>query len=641
MSSWFVHGESGSDANAGTQTAPFKTLNALQAVYVAGDYAFLAGKIRSHNTSSAPQLTLTDVASPWIGQWSGQTQAQVRGDIVIAAGDWTVHSGNVYKAKVPAGLTISGLVYGWDRTNSNDQHYGHCRRYADAAAVVAAASGGKGKFAYAGTTIYAYFGGEDPRSSGQETGYICAEAATACFEFVRCTSPTLRDINGALYPVYSGQFGWFARFQGSPNWRVYNCRADDMGAHGIGCLGANGDSSGGQAAGVTLVGFSPVATPGIFHQQNSDGALTGCRIGGTITPTRWRGMDDAVLDGQGQAVGAMAANTMVAVYGHADTGTPIQDVLIDGLTVNLLEDGARPWQLHNCPATAQANWWGQTAVWDTCPLRVDRSVCNINAYCSWGNINACSIFHRRTTFRNTTPLGGVGQAAVMQMGIPVGEACFLFDSCVFDFTLDDGGAGANQVRAFKIDSATGVCELRFLNCTMNNRETVTPANFHAWFDYSAANVLLYRGIGNLMVHRATGTDTAFAFGDAGTSVANHNAFNDNTYMGVDEANARWSSNASIDTKAEWFASIDTAGTSAVNVITVNPFVNPASDFRLTAAASLLKRTTSAVVPSAGGINGNPYAGNFGAYQDATGHKTAPSFVRDAIRAGKTYLRVGR
>src|SRR3990167_2972299 len=114
MAELYVNGDlaaitsSGVLTTAGTGTAadPYHTLGQTTGASN-GDTINVAGKCRQ----GVLYTSKTDLT---VRQWSGQAQAEIRGDVVVPQGEWSVAAGNRYVATLAAGLTITSVVYDWD-----------------------------------------------------------------------------------------------------------------------------------------------------------------------------------------------------------------------------------------------------------------------------------------------------------------------------------------------------------------------------------------------------------------------------------------------------------------------------------------------------------------------------------------------
>lgn len=621
---FFVDSDFGLDANSGlASSSPKKTLAAAVALFDAStaETLYVNGTFRNEVIALTSNSNKTITQMPAVGPTDGQPwalpggstvrQAVLRGDR-LTVGSWTGIGNGVYTLAIAPSLNVSAITYGWDThaTTAIGQHKFGMVRVASAAAVTTYATGtggAKGVVYYESTAtglITAYFGGDDPNASGHAVGYITAEATLAAIRMVTCAACVVSSINFALWTVYGGQFGWAMRWEGSTGCAIIGCTFDDMGRHIAGTIGGSGNSSGNTIANCVFRGMTPTDANIVFNGINSEGALTGTVSGCTIYLTRWLGIDGNYAHGQLGAVGAFAVNTQTGVYAHADTGnTAISLIAINGTTiVNVEKVGdAKPIAADNAVAVAT----GSRRAFSAYPMQADG--CTITDFLS-ENIAAttASIAYRRSAIGTTCPAAtGFGAAGVVGQCNAANSANYLrlYEEC--SIRMDLTGA---VTRAFNGQGSTGgMKRFSFINCSFSNF-SVDAANNHSFFDPATEAVVYFETVGcNLSHVTADATNRVMIFDrDPGMNAGDHL---DNLYFNMGE----YGHQSSYVTAAQWVAGIDTSATVAVNVLAATPYASNTTLALVTSAQSL-RRVTTTVVPSCGGINGVAYSGNFGDWQ---------------------------
>jgi hypothetical protein len=597
----------GSDSNNGlTESTPKLTTTAAVALFDAASAQTLYVKGIGRNQ----WFTLSGLSNKTITTWPGASTPILTHRLV--AGSWNDLGGNVYSNLIPDSLTLSAVTYGFGsaRSATTGGYYGFLRRYATTGDLTAAASGGKGKYHYNSVTgeIRIYVGGANPNVTGLEVGYSTVETTPAAFQLVGCTNCTISGFNVGPLPKYSGQYGWGVRCEGTTGCTFSDMTLDSTGSHAIGTLGGSGNSSNNTFNNIRCFGGAYASTPLIANGNNSEGALVGIRFNGcSVYLSRFWGIDDLVLDGRSDTVAAMDAISQIAIYGHADTGTPIADVEFRSGTVDCsAEPGPFMWQLDNSPAVATVNRAAASAF----PLRiVDTDIINFGVQpLSQGTGHWSATRCRFRTTRTATP--GFGSAGIMYIAAAnSNDYLYLCEACTFISSLDNAGG---ETRMFNGQQSTGGTKrLYFKNCTFYNTGVLT-GQFCGFFDCATESVKYFEAIGCIFAHKSTGAAYCLYMRDSATALAG-NPILDCVYYNIDNANSRYAQIATVNA-ATWFSTYDTAGSVANNVLSANPFVSD-SNLRVRPASALYgdKRATTAIVPIAG-IDGT-YQGYFGAYQN--------------------------
>lgn len=622
MATYYIRGQTGSDSADGlTAATAKKTFDGLVAAYTvaSGDTIYVAEEVHSNATftgaaTGGPALLgLTSLSNVSVLQEPGGTQADIRGDWKLVQTGWTA-STNAWQLTLTGAAAAQPVAVGYNfdaNIDANGRRYGHL--IPDSLANVQGATGSKGRWNYNTATkvLTVYLGGDNPNSSGKVVNVCFVPASQA--GLITITGGSGNTVQGLNFtfcpaPAASGQVGWGVIFTSSPNSTGVNLVGRDLGAHAFGAY-----ASGSSASGCTFTNCESWSGRngggGAFiHYTTSAFTLTGQRINCRVYAYRYLGLDGLTRD---DGTVAQDAFTGFAFYAHADSGSPITDLLDDGCTVAYLENPGFAWVAYYAANITAA---GDASVWSSHAYRVDRS--QIVYGCMETMSNANNYAYRRCTFQQTRQLsdGSGGTRGAWTLWTGAGAGSILFEACEFILDLDDASAGAGgPVRAFTVNATSNDSVMRFVNCSMHDTSTQTASDFRAFFDYIGANANLFRVNGCSISYLTSGSTRALCIADSGTSAANH-GFSDNAYWQINDSSSRWSQNSSFDTAAEWIANVDTAG----RVLSTAAFPNAPTALSLTSASSLwpLRRTTSTVVPAAG-ING-PYTTFYGAYQYSAG-----------------------
>lgn len=632
---FFVDSTYGSDANNGTSSStPKATLTAAVALFDASstETLYINGTFRPDATVNTNVVALTTKTGKTIcqmpaldptggtlgdGAWllpvgSSIRNAVIRGDRLVT-GTWTHIGDNVYTndTAIPTGLTISAITYGWDThaVSAIGQHAWAMVLVASAAAVTTYATGtggAKGVCHYATGTgiITAYFGGDNPNTSGHAVGYCTSEATLAAIRMVTCTDCTVSNIAFALFPVYSTQFGWGVRMEGSTGCAVMGCTFDDMGLHAIGTIGGSGNSSNNTFSGCVIRGLPPTGTPVVFNGLNAEGAITNAVVGGTIHLTRWLGIDGAYAHGQLGAVAALAANTQTGVYAHADSGNVVVSLIrVSGTTISNTEGVGNTKAVEGDNAVAVAV--GSRKTFSAYPMQV--TGCTITGFKEQSIcVNTAHVAYRQTVFSTTAAAAtGFGAAGVLFRCDTSDSNNYLrlYENCTFVADLSGSSTRMFSGQA----SGGGTKRFSFINCSFYN--TTATKDYQAWFDPATEAVVYFECVGCSFAHPNVAGSNAFLFihFDSVASVA-AGTFLDNIYYNHGQYGF-----VNNPTAANWVAGTDTSATVAANVLAAIQYAS-VSSLSLTTTAQLLRRATSTTIPSSAGINGVRYSGNFGAWQ---------------------------
>lgn len=626
MATYYVDSDTGDDANSGASPeAPKKTLAAgvalMGAVSSRADTLYVRGTFRNE------WVTLSGLSNKTIERWPGAEKPKLTHRLV--SGSWTHIGASVYTATIGTGLSLSSLTFGWGQAASvTGGYYGFCRRESTAAAVTAAASGGKGRYHYDSATglITAYFGGANPNTAGKEIGYATTETADAAFLLLNSPSCTIRGFVVGPMPKHTGQYGWAVRCQNSPGTVAEDIEGYDLGAHAFGTLGGSGNNSGCRFTKCVSIGLSPTGTHLIAHQVVADGAYVGAVFHGcTVVTGRWRGIDDLVLDGRSDAAGSLDGNTQIAAYGHADSGTGI-NFACSGCVFRAAETGSRPWAIDH---SAAATLGDRTSY----PLKISDSTIsgfegiNISPggslYKGHWRADRCA-FSTSVAASTGFSAGGI----FFNFAAPNSDDYFIeFESCTFAGSLDGGGA----TRMFSGQaSGGGTKRMRFVNCSFLNTGSST-SQFCGFFDCLTESRKYFEAFGCIFAHKVLSIDNCIYLWDSAAALAG-NPIRDGLYFNV--TGTRFAHIAAYSA-AQWVANVDDAAVVSVNMLAASPYADQGT-LEPTAAVYAMTRALGTFT-ALSGINGVAYVGDFGAWQGMFRRRIPPRVFR-MIQRGVTVVR---
>lgn len=605
----------GSDSNSGlTEALSKKTWSAALGLFDTSSAETLYVKGIGRNDwctlSSKSNKTITAVPG---------TRPMLTGRLVSSVWTETATAG-VYtnNTAIAASLSISALTFGWGQAVSavTGGYYGFCVRKTNATGVndASTATPNEGAYFYNSTTgvITAYFGGANPNTAGKEIAYHTVETVEAAFYLSGCTNCHVNGFDVGPLPKYTDQFGWGFRVVNSQGCSVNGCNFYDLGIHALGSISGTATSNSLICSGCTCIGLAPSGSYLISNCVNAEGNLSGHKYESVhLKVCRWRGLDDLVLSGRSDSVAAMDANSQICFHAHADSSTPIRDVLFDRCSITFLETGPLPWSVDTAPSVAAGDRWN----WNAYPFRIDRCTVGGSALADKNLVLATGAYIgiRRTSWTQTASLGNNAAAIVLSFG-EGRDFQILWDCCVLSFDLSSGGGLANYM--FYGDFPSGTQSLLFLNCSFIDTAAAAPASVRL-VCFPNTDDKYWEWVGCALAYRVASTLNAWYWGNADLTNTNHSVY-DTLEYGVDETEPRWSQDDyPYWTTARWFAENDTAGIVGRNNSSVPIFVSH-SDLTLRPAARAIKRTTRAILPSSTGFNGQAYSGNMGAMQHRAG-----------------------
>lgn len=592
MTTWYVRGETGNNSASGTSpTAPLKSLPADNSV-ANGDTIYCAEKIRASNDAA---VTAAYTKRLNILQWEGMPQADIRADFVYPNSGWSAAT-NAWSRTHGAGLTINAVTWKWDESiDASGRHYGHLVAESDVADVTGA-TGDIGRYNYNSTTgvMTVYLGGANPNGSLYRVTVVNNVQANA-ISFTGQNGSIVRGLYFSLYaiPVSEGNFGWAVSFDNHKNWLVDGCVARDCGAHAFGAVGSAGSVTGGQFRNCQAWGLRPAGSHYVFYQAAAFGSLAGSADGCVSHLYRWLGTDGNTLED-------LATDAKQAFNGHSDGGTTLGNIMWNNCRYVEYEAGDLAVSFTNVAAPSDA------LDWNTFSVRLDNCTFENMAQLRHGD----SIAFRRC--RLLLPQAGPSQlnGSGGYIQFTGSGSKVVMEACEIIANTTDAG---NECLGI---TPLGSVQLALINTSVWDSGT-TAGRYR--FNFGANVGTLYmRGC---IVDGRTASGLLYDDESATLDII------DNRYRNI--STGQWSFVETRDAQAEFLATVDTSG----GVLSAVPYTSSTTntDLRLNAAASVLRRGTTLIVPDYG-INGS-YGGSFGAWQ----YPRPPQFVYGTV--GKVAPRV--
>lgn len=617
MANWYVRMTNGSALNTGTSRA--EAMLSIAAAVTAssdGDTIFVseANATRSHTTHAAINASKNNLT---IMQDPDGEQAIWYGGTTVAAAGWAETSGgsNVWDLNIGAGLTPDGCCFDYaNLTNARGSHTGSLKLLASRAAVIAAGSGTAGSWFYVGGTgvLTCYFNA-NPNTAGKTIEIVNRRDVSAI---------KLVGNGNRVEGIHFKQ--WHNSVQGACVWLedgtsssvITACKSWDCGPHAFVCYGALASVSGANVNGCYSYGAKHDAAHFTFFQTEASGTMSACTWSNChIERHNWLNLD-------GTDAGTTAGCTQNGFYCHANSGTPITDVLCSGCTSYDQAVANNP--IVDAGGNTAA---GTETIWSTYSVRVEG--CNFQNMARW--VTTSHIAVRRCIFglqrMGTSTLcryGGTGCVSVTTAAAKV-----LCEASLF--VMDSTGDGSNSLIGI---NAAGVANahIRFLNCTivdLKSTATGGQSNFIT-LSATATSALTFTGCILSFVNNTADQQTG-PYSDGSTLLR----LADNTYglfpdgFSVAVGSITGTGNPTGLTPSD----CDDANP---NDLDAYPLVS-STDYRVSQSSALWgdNRATSTLVPNA--LLNGPYDGSHGAYAQTDPGDTA-SRGRGTSDSGRSFWR---
>jgi hypothetical protein len=435
-----------------------------------------------------------------------------------------------------------------------------------------------------------------------------ASAGSSPYQGDSLTSCTGCSINASLTSYflinpYSNADGYAIICQGGNGNYTAGGYSENTGYHGMGCAGSGSNIN------HTFVGFDSgslykSSTNYVAFAGGASTEVNGVRFLNCVAHVQVH----LAMDGNP----IQAATNMTAFYCHTSglANNFVNGLLFERCTAYMYGDDANrnPFGFGNLPS--YAGNWDSTA---------SRNVICRECACVNG-VQATvfdSVWFDRCNFdyQRCGPAGASNNGALLLSKATGIAHKPLFTSCVFRFNSDRSGGFGYNIHTFTgtFDAGDGA---GFIGCTLI--DTGTNSNDCYFISYEAKANYTYRVYGCVIGFTSKPVSQAYLCVSDNALGASAHEFRTNAYLGFSPTLARYSSNAALDTKAEWIAQVET-GTGAQAPLFVESnmaaqFYRISESAQLASNSTLRRRFLNPSYKPTRGVTGNYYAGDYGAYQ---------------------------
>jgi hypothetical protein len=453
MSTYYVNGVTGSDANNGlSRAAAFKNLSAFQAVAANGDTCYVAGRCYKA-VGTTQHLFLSSKSNISILQDPEGDQCYLIGGTLVPDVNWTAGAGAFYEATIATGLTINGVSCEWINSQLADgRRYGWMHLEANAAAVNG--GGTQGQYFYtSGTGVLRVCS----ISEAVPTNIVYhISAGGNGIRLDGCSNCVISGIKGGGFPTNSQ--GHLVRLNDCTACTVVNCEAWDCGGHAFSDESRTTVSAGNTFVNCHSYGLHEGGTHHVSHGSGTnvaDASYDGCRI----VMSRYLGGDGTTLAGLGNP-------GQVGIYSHTSGGGTITGLTVrnctitDAETTGLGSNGNKIISVdNNTTVPANGKTMSQYAV------KVYDSTFTIKT--RWyQNLTSESYAFERCRFNNTTgSAAGYGNGAGIFHGLGGGKTLYRY--CEFNLDMSHGDGSMHGV----FYTQASADEFHFYNCTYYDART--------------------------------------------------------------------------------------------------------------------------------------------------------------------------
>ena len=595
MATYYVHGQTGSDANSGLTSALAKqSLSGLVGTIVTGDTVNFAERIYDN-------ATFGSFSNVTFQQEVGQTQCVFDGSSPQAQSGWTAVTNGWYK-DIGTSLGIEYCIYG-TATNSRGSFTRHLT--SDSAANVAAATGATGKYNYNSVSgrLTVYLGGDNPNSSGKTVAYIARNGQNTIYTTTG-DSNTYKNLWFENWQN-NGQSGCLY-LENQTNLRIEGCRSWDSGYHSFIALGQVTALA--NCTMVNCYSYGCVANGShmTYYNTNAAGNTSALRfINCWVERHVYLNIDGTPCSG--------LSNSQTAYLCHADAGTPCRDVEAVGCYVydqDVANAPAIEWQSMPAP-TSETTWSGYYCRSQNCTLENQSRLQMSNPQAMRANI----LNFQQSGSSGLCRYNGFGCIA-MNATLPK----LLMEGCAIRFRSNDGANSPVNIEMLVNANA----RYYFYNCSIIDDGTNASSGMNMFYFTTGTTDTMQIHVKGCILGYATTTGGTQALVYAEGSTAAAFILDDNVY-------GLFQNYGAAGTVAIANAAALAAKDTHSKILSTNPFNNYATNLRLLPGSSAYgyKRLTFSPTPSET-LDGN-YAGFPGAYQ---GSQSARS-PRSASRVKRT------
>lgn len=578
MTTWYVHGLTGSDAASGlTSALAKKTLAAALAAAADGGTILCAESMREKGVAT----TLNGIV---IKQEAGQSQAILRGDTLVT-GSWTDTTDGAHTTPVAEVNGLTGVVVDYDlNIDSGGRHYGHL---APAASVAACKLTDNSWFHdTAADLLYVRIGANQSPTLIHTTVGYCDVLGKNLISFTGCVSPVIDGLYFWLNPrtTDTGD-SYLFYFDNCTDPVAKNYRCQDGGKHNEDvndCLGMPVLENG------VTGGVGPGGTLTVF------GSITALRpIYGRVRNVSYFGHYYLGLDGLEIATSAGS----IMAYQHPSSGGPVTDVQYQGCTFTGIT-GFGKWQNIGYDVgvdVADGSRWTASAY----PVQV------IGGSTIGPNIEVHPFrsiaFVRHKFLGIQSRQGNASGGGIVLDGTGSGSASLLLECCVIVGDLTQGTNTDEGVLIWSNDGNSGH-KIILNNCTVIDTSTQTPGALRYLYHLYGGTDLEARRC--IFTHKTS---------HANNTLAN---YDDDVVTVVDvkdclyENMTTYSIVATRDTFAEWLATMD----STARELATTPFLSWNTGVPDQAHSSFRFAATNTEHLPLMGVDGKLYCGKYGAFQ---------------------------
>lgn len=546
---------SASAGGDGSSGDPYDSLADAVANAGNGDTVHLADIFRE----SASFSSLSGVT---IQQWAGQTQAEVRGDTIVASGSWSDEGGDVFEATIAG--TATSVVWNWDdNIDSDGRHFGHLRPGTFDSLNV-------GEWAQSGATLQIRIdtgaGMEDPTAGGE---YAFTDTTDFGIEMSGCSACAVNGIEFKLWSDNTGAQGYGLKFTSCTDCTTDACVTWDSGAHSIGFVNATADMGSARITNCAcwgLHGGSSGQNHLVFFSNNSGDDI-----------------DDAVasdctlhlygsLDVNGEPIDARGRN-ITGTFQHQGTGASISKIVWERINC-IGYDGNLSQPFGNSDETDTPGDAGDYETYAIQYIDCTAVNCTRMVYGVLGDYSAAWV---RCFFdlQRASIFGGEGSSNIaksMRLGglsSTTGTNYYLFQACVIigdlrEFYNSGGsfvGAGSGThypdedgsvLTNVVLCSVHEACELRSINSNWHVVTDASAATYETFWGVTSSSVIV------LTDSVFTSTSTHHLGVGGNQTLDNIDESDGNLFFRVDE-NEYWASGTTFDTESDWETLVDVNG----------------------------------------------------------------------------------
>lgn len=578
MTTYYVHGQTGSDANSGLSSLLAKqSLSGLVGTLVTGDTVNCGERLYDN-------ATFGSLSNVTIQQEPGYTQAIFDGSSILGQSGW-IAATNAWTKSIGTSLGVEYCIYGTS-TNARGSFTRHLT--SDTAVNVAAATGATGKYNYNSGTglLTVYLGGDNPNSSGKAVAYI-ARNNNNCIYVNTGDGNVFRSLYFENWQ--NNAQGGCLYLEGQTNLRVDGCKSWDCGPHAFVILGQGSAISNCALSDCYSYGCDDGGSHFTYYQAAAGGNTSNLRfVNCHVERHIYLNIDGAPIAGlSGAQTGWLC---------HSDSGTPCRDIEAIGCSSYDQDVQNAPiveWQSNPAPADG--------TIWSSYSCRSQNGI--YENMTRWQISNHQSMRSSVMNFQQSGSSGLCRYGGFGCVSLNLAAGRLLMEGCAIRFRSDDGSSSPCNITML----ANATCIMRFINCSIIDDGTNASTGMIMFYFISGSDDTANIVVNGCIVGHATltGGTQQLCYSEGSTTPAF--VLDDNVY-GIFQNYANVGNVAIANAAA--LAAKDTHS----KILSSNPFTNYVTDLKIIQGTVLYgyKRQTGSPVPTEC-IDG-AYAGFPGAYQ---------------------------